>query len=69
VSAPDISLSIHWRKSSRSDSSHGDCVEIADLSAVIGVRDSKDVDGPLLVFGRTAFRTFVGEIRAGRYDR
>lgn len=58
-----------WRKSSNSDSSGGDCVELAVPSHVIGVRDSKDVDGPVLAFGRAAFRAFVGDIRAGRHDR
>ena len=61
--------SMHWRKSSRSDSSGGNCIEIADMSTIITVRDSKNVDGPVLAFGRSAFRTFVGEIRAGRHDR
>jgi hypothetical protein len=59
----------HWRKSSRSSDTGGQCVELAELARVIAVRDSKDVDGPVLAFGRSAFRTLVGEIRAGRYDR
>jgi hypothetical protein len=61
--------SIHWRRSSYSDSSGGNCVEIGGLSQVIAVRDSKDVNGPVLAFGRSAFRTFVGEIRTGRYEK
>jgi Domain of unknown function (DUF397) len=61
--------SVQWRKSSYSDSSHGDCVEIAGFSQVIAVRDSKDVDGPVLAFGRSAFRALAREIRTGRYDR
>ncbi|HEV7932519.1 MAG TPA: DUF397 domain-containing protein, partial [Actinomadura sp.] len=56
-------------KSSHSGSSGGNCVEIAGLSQVIAVRDSKDVNGPVLAFGRSAFRTFVGEIRTGRYEK
>jgi hypothetical protein len=69
VSILDHLSSIQWRKSSYSDSSGGACVEVADLSRMIAVRDSKDVDGPVLAFGRSAFRTFVGEIRTGRYDQ
>lgn len=49
-----------WRKSTRSGSNGGDCVEIADnLPDVVGVRDSKDPAGPALVFPRTAWRAFV----------
>jgi hypothetical protein len=49
-----------WRKSSRSNSTGGDCVEVADnLPGVIGVRDSKDPSGPTLTFTPTAWRTFV----------
>ncbi|WP_084337955.1 DUF397 domain-containing protein [Actinomadura oligospora] len=31
----------HWRKSSHSGHEGGDCVEVADLTKVAGVRDSK----------------------------
>lgn len=33
---------VQWRKCSQSDHSGGECVEVADLAPVIGVRDSKD---------------------------
>ncbi|GIJ25250.1 hypothetical protein Vqi01_04120 [Micromonospora qiuiae] len=50
----------HWRKSTRSSSNGGNCVEIADnLPDVVGVRDSKDPAGPALTFTPTAWRTFV----------
>jgi len=60
--------SSHWRRSTYSDSSGGDCVEVADLSAAVAVRDSKDPDGPKLVIGRDAFAALTRGIRAGRYD-
>ncbi|MCM1020486.1 DUF397 domain-containing protein, partial [Micromonospora sp. XM-20-01] len=40
-----------WRKSTRSSGNGGDCVEVADnLPGVVGVRDSKDRQGPALTF-------------------
>lgn len=49
-----------WRKSTRSGNNGGDCVEVADdLEGVVGVRDSKDRSGPVLVFRPGAWRSFV----------
>ncbi|ROT31306.1 DUF397 domain-containing protein [Micromonospora sp. HM5-17] len=49
-----------WRTSSRSNSTGGACVEVADnLPGVIGVRDSKNPTGPTLTFTPTAWRTFI----------
>jgi hypothetical protein len=58
-----------WRKSTRSGSNGGDCVEIADnLPAVVVVRDSKDPDGPVLTFDRDQWRAFIRATRAGEFD-
>ncbi|GLY24339.1 DUF397 domain-containing protein [Micromonospora sp. NBRC 101691] len=52
-----------WRKSTRSSGNGGNCVEVADnLSDVVGVRDSKDPDGPALAFSPTAWRVFVARV-------
>ncbi|MEW2146213.1 DUF397 domain-containing protein [Micromonospora vinacea] len=52
-----------WRKSTRSGSGGGNCVEVADnLPGIVGVRDSKDPEGPALVFGPVAWRAFVTEV-------
>ncbi|WP_434739853.1 DUF397 domain-containing protein [Micromonospora sp. SH-82] len=49
-----------WRKSSRSGSSGGNCVEVADnLTGVVAVRDSKDPAGPALVFTPSAWTSFL----------
>ncbi|MFG1917567.1 DUF397 domain-containing protein [Micromonospora sp. NPDC048898] len=54
-----------WRKSRRSGSSGGNCVEVADnLPGVIGVRDSKDPAGPALTFGPATWRAFVAHVAA-----
>lgn len=60
--------SVHWRKSTRSGHEGGDCVEVADVSRVVAIRDSKEPDGPVLSFARPAFRALARQIRAGRYD-
>ncbi|MEO3771873.1 DUF397 domain-containing protein [Micromonospora sp. B9E7] len=47
-----------WRTSTRSGNS--ECVEVADnLPGVVGVRDSKDPTGPVLMFAPAAWRAFV----------
>jgi len=49
-----------WRKSSRSNGSSGNCVEVADnLPGRVLVRDTKDRDGGTLAFGPSAWRSFV----------
>jgi hypothetical protein len=54
-----------WRKSTRSGSNGGDCVEVADnLPDVVAVRDSKDPTGPVLAFDRNAWHAFVEDIKA-----
>jgi hypothetical protein len=49
-----------WRKSLRSGTSGGDCVEVADnLPGTVAVRDSKDPSGPVLAFDPAAWRSFL----------
>jgi Domain of unknown function (DUF397) len=58
-----------WRKSSRSYSSGG-CVEVACVSGeLIGVRDSKDPDGPVLRFSHAEWDLFVGGLCGGEFGR
>lgn len=58
-----------WRKSSYSHT-HGtsDCVELADLSYGIGVRDSKNPAVPPLVVSREQLTALVVRIRTGDFD-
>ncbi|MEU8799377.1 DUF397 domain-containing protein [Spirillospora sp. NPDC048819] len=53
-----------WRKSSRSGTGQESaCVEVANLSGNVGMRDSKDPDGPKLLVSRDSFRAFVAELK------
>jgi len=52
-----------WRKSTYSGG-NGSCVEIADLGPAAAVRDSKDPDGPKLVFAAEEWRSFIDSIKA-----
>ncbi|WBC16173.1 DUF397 domain-containing protein [Micromonospora sp. WMMA1998] len=52
-----------WRTSTKSGNNGGDCVEVADgVAGVVGVRDSKDPGGPVLVFAPPAWRAFVAHL-------
>jgi hypothetical protein len=53
-----------WRKSARSGSNGENCVELASVPGNVAVRDSKDPEGPRLVFGREAFRVFVADVKS-----
>ena len=57
-----------WRKSTHSNGAGGNCVEVADLTAKIGVRDSKAPDAGHLAFTAGEWREFVAEVRGGRYN-
>jgi len=59
---------MHWRKSSYS-SNQGNCVEVATgAPGVVAVRDSKDPDGPTLVFTPAEWRSFAAGVKTGAVD-
>ncbi len=52
--------SARWRTATRSGTSGGDCVEVADnLPGVVLVRDSKDHDGGTLHVTPSSWRSFI----------
>jgi hypothetical protein len=58
-----------WRKSSHSNGNGGACVEVAgNLRGVVAVRDSKDREGPALVFTRDQWRAFTAGVRDGEFE-
>ncbi len=59
---------LRWTKSSLSFS-NGNCVEVASLpEGGIGVRDSKDAEGPVLRFTPGEWHAFIGGVRTGEFD-
>ncbi len=70
--AYDLSRAV-WRKSARSGQ-NGSCVEVAVIrdpdtgDRVIGVRDSKDPDGPKLFFTHGQWNVLAATVKNGRFD-
>jgi Domain of unknown function (DUF397) len=56
-----------WLKA-QSSTANGQCVEIAAALGNIAVRDSKDPDGPVLVYTPSEFRAFLDGARNGEFD-
>ncbi|SCF97369.1 DUF397 domain-containing protein [Streptomyces sp. Ncost-T10-10d] len=53
----------HWFKSSYSGGSGTECIEVADLISAIGVRDSKQPQGPRIAVQRSTWTEFVQSLR------
>jgi hypothetical protein len=64
----DLSRAMSWKKSSFSNGG-GACVEVAsNVPGIVGVRDSKDKDGPVLTFTPEEWHAFAAGIRDGQFD-
>ena len=62
----DLSHAV-WRKATQSYANG--CVEVAFVDGRIAVRDSKDAQGPVLVFTRQEWTAFISGVRDGEFDR
>jgi hypothetical protein len=62
-----IKRAVVWRKS-RHSGGQNNCVELADLPAGVGVRDSKSPASGVLLLPPAAWRSLASEVKSGRYD-
>jgi Domain of unknown function (DUF397) len=54
-----------WRKSTRSAGGGSNCIEIAHLSGLIAIRDSKNSHGAMLIFSPAAFQHLADRLKSG----
>jgi Domain of unknown function (DUF397) len=60
--------SADWRKA-KASSAQGNCVEVArNLPGIVAVRDSKDRQGPALLFTPAEWAAFTAGVRAGEFE-
>lgn len=65
IEQPIVGLA--WKRSSACTET-SNCVEVAPCASGIAVRDSKDPDGPVLLFTRAEIVTFLNGAKAGEFD-
>ncbi|MQY07288.1 DUF397 domain-containing protein [Actinomadura macrotermitis] len=54
---------INWRKSSHSDMQGQECVEVAELTGAIGIRDSEAPEADQITLPTTGFTALVARIK------
>jgi hypothetical protein len=60
----DLSRAV-WHKSTFSNGSGGNCVEVArNLPGIVAIRDSKHPDGGVLAVTREQWRGFLADVRS-----
>lgn len=57
----------NWRKSSKSDSSTA-CIYLATDGDVVGIKESDDPTGTIVVTDRVKLRAFIEGVKAGDFD-
>jgi hypothetical protein len=67
MDAADLSRAT-WRRSTYSNGG-GECVEVADLGdGSRALRDSKNPDNGVIIFGSDAWASFVAGIQSGQFS-
>ncbi|AZS71713.1 DUF397 domain-containing protein [Streptomyces lydicus] len=68
----EFSRDLTWTKSSHSDANGGECLEfsraLTQPHGLVPVRDSKDPDGPALIFAAGDWSSFVSAIKRGQFS-
>jgi hypothetical protein len=60
---------VRWQKSSFSGSGNNNCVEMAQLpTGEVAVRNSRDPDGPALIYTRSEIDALLQGARNGDFD-
>jgi len=68
VEVAPLGQGVAWSTSSYSGT-NGSCVEVARHSpGAVAVRDSKDRNGPALVFTPAQWQEFASGVKSGRFD-
>jgi hypothetical protein len=68
IEREDSNADLSWVKSSFSFA-NGNCVEVAGLpGGNVGVRNSRDPDGPILIFLPDEWKPFLAGVRNGEFD-
>lgn len=57
-----------WRRSAQGPPDDSNCIEVAFVDDLIGVRDARDPDGPVLVFTEAEWDAFVEGAKDGEFD-
>lgn len=60
-------VGIRWVKASASDALN-DCVELAEVGESVAMRNSRDPEGPALIFTRSELAAFVDGASKGEFD-
>jgi hypothetical protein len=67
----EFSRDLAWLKSSYSDANGGQCLEfsraLTEPHGLVPVRDSKDPDGPALIFPAGGWSAFVSAVKRGQF--
>ncbi|MEU7134650.1 DUF397 domain-containing protein [Streptomyces sp. NPDC046261] len=67
TTALEVADESRWFKSSYStDNGGGGCVSVAPLPGQVGIRDSKQKNGPAFVTPASAWASFIAGLRSGR---